>query len=159
METSSSRSLHGKGPNGCGIGGRNSARSHSMRMRSRSCSGFSEAVDKLWALHTEQLASDRKATEDNTGVWGRSQPERRTKNAWKEAIRGQGVFGTEAQTASPYRRLKLAMDYWCALWFWPLEAPVDPPKRDDFMNEVSLVLTGGRAPGRHGTQPVGVPVR
>ena len=107
---------------------------------------LSEAVDKLWALHTEQLASDRKATEDNTGVWGRSQPERRTKNAWKEAIRGQGVFGTEAQTASPYRRLKLAMDYWCALWFWPLEAPVDPPKRDDFMNEVSLVLTGDVRP-------------
>ena len=23
--------------------------------------------------------------------------------------------------SSAYRRLKLAMDAWCALWFWPIE--------------------------------------
>ena len=102
---------------------------------------LSTTVDKLWDLHTEQLAKDRKATDDDIGVWGRDLPGRMTGNAWKEAIRRQGVFGSEAFTASPYRRLKLVMDYWCALWFWPLEAEVPPPSRDEFLNEVHLVLT------------------
>ncbi len=103
---------------------------------------LSDAADKLWALHVEQLAADREATEDDIGVWGREAEPRRTANEWKESIRSQGVFSTEGRTASPYRRLKLVMDYWCALWFWPLESEVQPPTRDDFLSEVSLVLTG-----------------
>ena len=102
---------------------------------------LSAAVDKLWNLHTEQLAGDRAATEDSTAVWGLESAARRTDNAWKESIRTQGVFGTDARTASPYRRLKLAMDYWCALWFWPLEARISPPSRDEFLTDISLVLT------------------
>ena len=102
---------------------------------------LSSAIDKLWDLHTEQLAKDREATCDDTNVWGRERPGCTTGNAWKEAIRKQGVFGSEAFTASPYRRLKLVMDYWCALWFWPLEAVVEPPTRDEYLNEICLVLT------------------
>lgn len=36
------------------------------------------------------------------------------------------------------------MDYWCSLWFWPIdmEAAPPPPNRDEFLNEVSLVLIG-----------------
>jgi hypothetical protein len=109
---------------------------------------LSDAADRLWALHVEQLAADREATEDDIGVWGRDAQLRRTANRWKERIRSQGVFSTEGRTASPYRRLKLVMDYWCALWFWPLESELEPPTRDEFLSEVSLVLTGDvRSPG------------
>ena len=101
---------------------------------------LSAAVDKLWNLHTEQLAGDRDATEDSTSIWGFNTTERCTNNAWKDSIRGQGVFGTDSRTASPYRRLKLAMDYWCALWFWPLEASVAPPSRDEYLTDLTLVL-------------------
>lgn len=114
---------------------------------------LSAAVDKLWTLHIEQIANEREATADEIGVWGRKRTVRRTRNAWKEKIRSQGLFGSEAFTASPYRRLKLVMDYWCALWFWPLEADLPPPSRDEFLNEVHLVLTadirvGGVGPGQ-----------
>ena len=34
------------------------------------------------------------------------------------------------------------MDYWCALWFWPIDHAEMLPTRDDFLNEISLVLTG-----------------
>ena len=103
---------------------------------------LSDAADRLWALHVEQLAVDREATEDDIGVWGRDADRRRTANGWKESIRSQGVFGTEGSTANPYRRLKLAMDYWCALWFWPLDAAEELPSRKDFLSEVGVVLTG-----------------
>ena len=34
------------------------------------------------------------------------------------------------------------MDYWCALWFWPIEAADRLPDREAFLNEIALVLTG-----------------
>ena len=34
------------------------------------------------------------------------------------------------------------MDYWCALWFWPVGEAERLPTRDEFLNEVSLVLKG-----------------
>lgn len=34
--------------------------------------------------------------------------------------------------AGPYARLKAAMDYWCALWFWPIEKAELLPDRQTF---------------------------
>ena len=105
---------------------------------------LSDRVDELWAIHSEQLARDHRETEDTLPVWGQppAERERRTANAWKDRIRAQGVLSESGRTASPYRRLKLVMDYWCALWFWPIEKADQLPDRDDFLNEISLVLTG-----------------
>ena len=103
---------------------------------------LSSRVDELWAEHVKQLANDRAATEDAQPVWG--QPEaaqRATANEWKDAIRSQGVFSEGTRTASPYRRLKLVMDYWCALWFWPIGKANLLPSRHDFLNEITLVLS------------------
>lgn len=104
---------------------------------------LSQRIDELWALHTDQLTSDRTRTEDELPVWGRARPLREhTANEWKEHIRDQGVFSEATRTASPYRRLKLVMDYWCALWFWPIRDADTLPTRDQFLNEISLVLNG-----------------
>ena len=105
---------------------------------------LSDRVDELWTLHAEQLARDHRGTEDTLPVWGRrcAEDEHRTSNTWKDRIRAQGVFSTDTRTASPYRRLKLVMDYWCALWCWPIRDASRLPDRDEFLNEISLVLTG-----------------
>ena len=105
---------------------------------------LSVRVDELWALHTEQLARDRRETEDSLPVWGRasSMRARHTANDWKDRIREQGVFSQGTRTVGPYRRLKLVMDYWCALWFWPIGKADRLPSRDEFLNEISLVLRG-----------------
>ena len=104
---------------------------------------LSARVDELWALHAEQLAKDRLHTEDPLPVWGQElATTRRTRNEWKDQIRRQGVFSEGTRTVSPYRRLKLVMDYWCALWFWPIGEAERLPSRDEFLVEVSLVLTG-----------------
>ena len=113
---------------------------------------LSDAIDQLWALHTEQLSRDREATRDTVRVWGMESTgsEQRTSNRWKEQIRGQGVFGTESRITSPFRRLKLVMDYWCALWFWPLDDTEILPSRDDFLNEAWFVLKGEIRPDNVG---------
>ena len=105
---------------------------------------LSDCVDELWAMHAEQLARDHRETEDTLPVWGRrvSEDERHTTNTWKDRIRAQGIFSDDTRTTSPYRRLKLVMDYWCALWFWPIQDADRLPDRDEFLNEITLVLTG-----------------
>ncbi len=109
----------------------------------RELEALSDRIDELWSLHTEQLAADRRETEDTLPVWGREGTSRRqTRNEWKDRIRAQGVFSESSRSASPYRRLKLAMDYWCALWFWPIGEATLLPTRDEFLTEVCLVLTG-----------------
>ena len=110
----------------------------------RELESLSVRVDALWALHTEQLARDRRETEDTLPVWGSEGATltRRTPNHWKDRIRDQGMLGRGTRTVGPYRRLKLVMDYWCALWFWPIGKADDLPTRDEFLNEVSLVLKG-----------------
>ena len=115
---------------------------------------LSDQVDKLWALHTEQLGADHRETEDPLPVWGRDGAPAReaTSNAWKDRIRAQGVLSEGTRTASPYRRLKLVMDYWCALWFWPIRESERLPSRQEFLNEVSLVLTGSVYQPGVGTQ-------
>ena len=113
---------------------------------------LSDAVDRLWTLHTRQLARDHRETEDPLHVWGQPDPDGTgSSNEWKDRIRRQGILAEG--TAGPYRRLKLVMDYWCALWFWPVGWAGDLPSRDEFLNEVSLVLTGDvRQPGREPSQ-------
>ena len=108
----------------------------------RTLESLSDTIDRLWALHTEQIAKDRDATRDAVQVWGAKPTgsERRTSNRWKELIRVQGVYGTDSRITSPFGRLKLMMDYWCALWFWPLDDFELLPSRDDFLNEAVLVL-------------------
>ena len=38
------------------------------------------------------------------------------------------------------------MDYWCALWFWPTARADELPSHDEFLTEISLVLTGDVRP-------------
>ena len=39
-------------------------------------------------------------------------------------------------------RLCLAMDYWCSLWFWPLDRINLLPSRSTFLSDLHLILTG-----------------
>ena len=50
---------------------------------------------------------------------------------------------SEAQkNASPYRRLKLVMDAWCGLWFWPLDKASELPSREHWWFVLETVLLG-----------------
>ena len=49
------------------------------------------------------------------------------------------------RNAGPYARLKFAMDYWCALWFWPIDKADLLPTRSEFLFDMSLILEGTMA--------------
>jgi len=104
---------------------------------------LSEAIDKLWEEHTEQLAKDRVRTQDTCTLW----PARGENAAWdsraaKEAIRTQGLLNSDDDLATPYRRLKLVMDYWCSLWFWPITKSSTLSSREQWWMEIGAILEG-----------------
>jgi hypothetical protein len=104
---------------------------------------LSEAIDDLWAAHAKQVAEDRALTEDPLALWpASSESENATTRAQKEAIRTKGLLNEDGDYATPYRRLKLVMDYWCALWFWPITQSVDLPSREQWWLEIGAILEG-----------------
>ena len=104
---------------------------------------YSELIDALWTQHTEELARDRQRTEDALPVWGQPEPEgKRSSTRDKDLVRANGIFNLNSPVASAYRRLKLVMDYWCALWFWPIHEAHRLPTRDEFWFEIGLLLRG-----------------
>jgi len=101
---------------------------------------FSQAIDDLWATHTKMLADDRDRTEDIFDIWGQAVQEQYTSTSEKDRIRANGIFNHNARLASPYRILKLVMDYWCALWFWPLDKVDGLPSREQWLFDLNTLL-------------------
>lgn len=121
---------------------------------------LSQCVQKLWEEHTKALARDRALTEDAVAVWPAtaqalqaksgsspdaaraSSSQKRISRAEKEHIRQQGLLNEDGDLATPFRRLKLVMDYWCALWFWPITRSEELPSREQWWMEVGAILEG-----------------
>ena len=104
---------------------------------------LSARIDELWTEHTQWLARDRARTEDHLTVWPAADSDApNMPRREKDAIRRQGLFNEDGDLATPFRRLKLAMDYWCALWFWPIQNSVDLPTREQWWMEVGTALEG-----------------
>lgn len=108
---------------------------------------LSALVDELWAKHTEALARDRSRTEDTLPVWPHKEGETEISadpisRAAKDAIRREGLLNEDGDLATPFRRLKLVMDYWCALWFWPIAESAELPSREQWWMEIGAILEG-----------------
>ena len=104
---------------------------------------LSALVDDLWQEHTRMLARDREATEDPLPVWPAVETYASSSTrAAKEAIRKRGLFNDDGDLATPFRRLKLVMDYWCALWFWPIRGSGQLPSREQWWMEIGAILEG-----------------
>lgn len=101
------------------------------------------AAEALWQQHAQELARVRRATRDELHVWPSTDANRApTTTAQKDATFQREMLSEAQKNASPYRRLKLVMDYWCALWFWPLDKADDLPSREEWWFVLETVLLG-----------------
>jgi hypothetical protein len=104
---------------------------------------LSTAIDALWAEHAKLMAEDRQKTEDPLAIWpAKETEETRLSRAEKEEIRTKHLLNQDDDLATPYRRLKLVMDYWCALWFWPITQSASLPSREQWWMEIGAILEG-----------------
>ena len=104
---------------------------------------LAEGVEALWRQHAEELARVRRATADELHVWPDPAPNRApTTTKQKDAIYAREMLSERVRNASPYRRLKLVMDYWCALWFWPVTGAEDLPTREEWWFDLETLILG-----------------
>jgi hypothetical protein len=107
---------------------------------------LSDSIDRLWKVHTDELRKLRRETSDDFPVWGQpghgEEIKAQTNLAWKDRKLEQELLSKGVQFSSAYRRLKLVMDYWCALWFWPIEEFDNLPTRDEYLFELQYILEG-----------------
>ena len=104
---------------------------------------LSQAVEDLWQQHAAELARVRALTSDELHVWPDPAPNRApTSTADKDRVWQREMLSEQVRNASPYRRLKLVMDYWCALWFWPVTDAAELPAREEWWDDLEWLLLG-----------------
>ena len=54
--------------------------------------------------------------------------------------RKQTLFDTRYGHDNAYRKLKLAMDYWCSLWFWEYKDADNLPTRQEYWADIEALL-------------------
>lgn len=105
---------------------------------------LSNAIDELWDNQVKLRKTLEVETRDKLNVYGHedSAEDSHTTIRLKDKIYKELYKSEHAQNAGPYARLKFAMDYWCALWFWPIEKADLLPTRSEFLNDMNLILVG-----------------
>lgn len=88
----------------------------------------SERVERLWqlALVRWRIAEDQACRD--IPVWGQ-EGSTTAKNTTRAEIE-EGLYGNPE---SPYQRLRLVMDAWNALWFWPLTETESLPSKEEWL--------------------------
>jgi hypothetical protein len=113
----------------------------------RALERLSAAVDRLWRKHCQDLRQVRRETAHIFPIFGQeanpafAERGNQLSTHQRDEIFERAITPAGGQ-ASAYQRLKLAMDYWCSLWFWPVEVASLMPTRDEFLLEMSAILEG-----------------
>ena len=92
-------------------------------------------VEVLWEMTLRRLRVAEAEASRRIDLWGREAQEDAGSTVSREEI--------EAYLEAPgsaYRRLRLVMDAWCALWFWPLTTDVTPPSLDEWLGALEGLL-------------------
>lgn len=108
---------------------------------------LSEAIDKLWEAQIELRKEVGAKTQDALSIFGYTDDaeDSHTTIRQKDKIFSELYKSEHMRNAGPYARLKFAMDYWCALWFWPIDQADLLPTRSEFLFDMSLILEGTMA--------------
>ena len=92
-------------------------------------------VEVLWELTLRRLRVAEAEASRRIDLWGREAQADAGSTVSREEIEEYLGNGDSA-----YRRLRLVMDAWCALWFWPLTTQVTPPILDEWLDALEALL-------------------
>ncbi|MCW0937424.1 class I SAM-dependent DNA methyltransferase [Pantoea sp. RG18] len=99
---------------------------------------ISSKLEALWSAYRQQLKAEREATADGYAVWPLpSDAQRHSSMRSKDE-----TFSKRHQDNSDYQKLRWVMDYWCALWFWPIDKADELPDRSDWLFDLETLLDG-----------------
>ncbi|MDX7693964.1 hypothetical protein SJU67_19795, partial [Aeromonas caviae] len=99
---------------------------------------ISAKVEALWQAYRQQLKAERHQTADSYPVW----PNPSTAQVHASLSSKDATLSGRQQESSAYQKLRWVMDYWCALWFWPIDQAAELPDRADWLFEIETLLDG-----------------
>lgn len=95
-----------------------------------------DLVDRHWARYTERRVKALQETATAASVWPHPHAD-----ATQSDLKRQEHIQKELESASgSFQRVKLIMDVWCALWFWPLDEATELVTREAFLAAAGLLL-------------------
>lgn len=105
---------------------------------------LSKTIDKLWKDQIALRQQLEQQTHDSLSVFkfNDDEPDSHTSIRTKDQMLRTMYRSENAKNAGAYARLKFAMDYWCALWFWPIDKADLLPSRSEFLNDMYMILVG-----------------
>ncbi|WP_157747411.1 Eco57I restriction-modification methylase domain-containing protein [Faecalibacterium duncaniae] len=105
---------------------------------------LSKTIDKLWKDQISLRQQLKQQTHDSLSVFkfNDDEPDSHTSMRTKDQMLRTMYRSENAKNAGAYARLKFAMDYWCALWFWPIDKADLLPSRSEFLNDMYMILVG-----------------
>lgn len=109
---------------------------------------ISDLVDQHWERYAEQRAKALNETVCTATVWPTPADSPEATKPGPTLEQQEHVRAELESTSGSFQRLKLVMDTWCALWFWPLENTADLPSREAFLASTRLLL-GAEPPDKN----------
>ena len=113
------------------------------KMQVEALRGLALRVERLWELAQRRLTISEQEVSRPIEVWG-AEGHREAGAVPREAVEA-GL----AEPDGPYQRLRMAMDAWCAMFYWPMDGDVpNPPSLDEWIDTLEdlLGIHGKRGP-------------
>ena len=92
-------------------------------------------VEVLWEMTLRRLRVAEAEASRRIDLW-----DREARDDAGSTVSREEIETYLAAPGSAYRRLRLVMDAWCALWFWPLTTDVTPPSLDEWLGALEGLL-------------------
>lgn len=99
---------------------------------------LSEKIDLLLKEYFQFQQSVERLTQNKMALWPGNY-EMETFVEEKYAIKEQ-MNDARYRHDNAYFRLKMVMDYWCALWFWEYDNTKELPKRREYWSDIEAML-------------------
>lgn len=100
---------------------------------------ISNRIDKLWNRHIRARNRMLEKTREHINIF-KQQSKEDEKRSTSIAIKEEELNKICNSPTSAYLTLKFIMDYWCSLWFWPIDKTDLLPSRNEFILDISVIL-------------------
>lgn len=101
---------------------------------------ISGAIDKLLLEHYELQNNIALLTQGYTDFFGNEEQNTQTSIETFNYEQKETLAKKRFQDNAPYYKLKMIMDYWCALWFWDVRDAADLPTRSEWYEDLVKII-------------------
>lgn len=111
-------------------------REHEFRQLQLLC----RKIDALLEEHYLFQAKVNACTQSRTEIWGALDLADQCELDLRSYEEKERLAQNRTQTNAPYFKLKMVMDYWCALWYWDLRQVAELPSRAEWYADLAHIL-------------------